>query len=581
MSFLDWLRRKHEDEPDADLIQDPQDKEEKAEEIHEPDDALLKDIWANREKYPWDMEAAEPFLPELRKKVDARETRREEAEERLKNPGAAAEGEDQGHPEKEAQGHSEEEVEGHPEEGAQESVAEGVVPVDAECEVYITDNQMTAFLCVFPPIGGGGEISADDILGTLKEKGITFGIDEEKVHSVAEGQRYNILFAVARGKPKTDGRDGAVVDHFPRGEDTGLKEDEHGNVDHKSLRRFHSVQAGGLICEITPPLEGVDGMDILGQVLKAVPGQAPVIPQGKNTVLNQEGTQLVAAQDGDVFFRSGVFCVENLLTITETVDNAVGNLDFNGNIRIQGDVKSGFEVDATGDIIVEGMVEGAVLKAGGDIVIAKGMNGNGQGTLEAGGQVKISFIENSHVTCHKDLHAATIINSHIVCGGSVYVNEGKGIIIGGSIEARDSVEAKRIGNQGGCENLITIGHAMKNEENLDYLRKQLKEDRNTWDKIKKNVTYLKSKETLPPNRVELLGQLQAQSALYEEKISAMAEKLERLENERPDFTRCRVRSEMIYPLTRISLDYARFTVRDTTAMCLVYYKEGELVLGTY
>ena len=209
------------------------------------------------------------------------------------------------------------------------------------------------------------------------------------------------------------------------------------------------------------------------------------------------------------------------------------------------------------------------------------MNGNGQGVLEARGNIKLSFMENTNVICHQDVYASTIINSNITCGGSVIVKEGKGILIGGSIVAGVSVEAKRIGNQSGCETVIKIGHAMQDEENLEYLRKQLKENRDTLDKIQKNINYLQGKPSLPADKQELLEKLQVQSVLYIDKIDVIAEKLEKLENERPDFSKCRVRSDIIYPTTKISLDYAKLTVRDTTAMCMVYYQDGELVMGSF
>lgn len=564
MSILDLFMRRGRNENDEQDGYEGQDEIKAERETRQaaetsqrkPVEKLLEDLWANREQYPDDMQAVEYFLPALRDRLEINETKRGAAEMFANAEQGGLMMDDNGWP-----------IE--------------IKAEDARCAVYVPSDKMTAFACIFPPIGEGQEISLEMIEEALKDNKVTYGIDEEKISGIAAEKKYGVLFAVARGLVRTNGEDGRVDDCFSRQEDVGLKEDARGNVDHKSLRRFQGVLAGDVICEITPPTEGEDGIDVTGKLLKAKPGVQPKIPQGKNTELSEDGTKLLATMDGDISFHNGLFNVDRLLTIDKSVDNAVGNLDFNGNIIIKGDVKSGFKVCATGDIIVRGMVAGAVLSAGGSIEIAKGMNGNGQGMLEARGDVKLTFMENANVICHHDVYASTIINSNITCGGSVIAKQGKGVIIGGSIVAGNSVEARRIGNQSGCETEIKIGQSMQDEDNLEYLRKELKLNKDTLDKILKNITYLKGKIELPISKKEILDKLQVQSILYVEKIDVISAKLEKLENERPDFSQCRVRSDIIYPTTHISLDYAKLTVRDTTAKCQVFYDDGELMMGTF
>lgn len=521
-----------------------------------PPEKLIQYIWEMREQYPSDMKLAEMILPSLRERLQTHEIKCKAAQILAEKAEGEELTDDKGKP-----------IE--------------IKPMDAKCMVYVPADKMTAFVCVFPPIGDGAEISPQGILDTLEQNKVTYGVDKDRALVMASDRAYGILFPIARGLPSVNGEDGTVTDHFSRQEDVGLKEDAHGNVDHKSLRRFHGVHAGDLICEITLPTEGEDGIDVTNKTLKAKAGRSPQIPQGKNTALSEDGLQLLATMDGDLSFHNGAFHVERLLKIKESVDNSVGNLDYNGDIVIQGDVKGGFEVSATGDIIVRGMVEGAVLRAGGNIEIAKGMNGNGQGLLKAKGDVKVTFMEHTTVVCDQNFYASTVINSNITCGESLFVKEGKGIIIGGSISAGKSVEAKRIGNQSGCENNIKLGQSLLEEDNLDFLSKELKENTDTLDKIQKNISFLMGKPQLPPDKEKLLEKLQIQSVLYVEKIDDLASKLEKLENARPDFSQCRVRCETIYPTTKISLDYAKFTVRDTSTMCMIYYQDGELVMGTF
>lgn len=564
MSILNWFKKKqeYEQEQKQEQEQKPEQAGEAGVQKHavetkvqeETVEDLLMGIWMDRKKYPDDMEAVKPFLRGIRQNLKNLEMKRKAAEllQMKKEWGQEIDGQ---------------EIQ--------------IPAADAECNVYLTSDKMIVFICVFPPIAGGEEIQYEQIKGALAKKDVKYGTDEEKICQIVEERSYGIVYAVARGKLCSHGKDGFVTDHYPREIDEGLKEDERGNVDHKSLRRFHSIQEGGLICEITPPTEGEDGIDVTGRELKAKSGKNPQIPQGRNTVLSEDGTQLLAAMDGDITFSSNGFCVDTMLTIEESVDNSVGNLDYNGNILIKGDVKSGFKVNATGDIIVQGSVGSAHLCAGGSIEILEGMNGNDQGTLRAYGDIKITFMESVNVVCYQDIYAATIVNSDIVCGGSVYATKGKGVIVGGLIKAMKIVEARRIGNQSGCENVIKLGHELSDEDDLETMQKELSTSVDTLDKINKNISYLMSKDAIPEHRKELLEKLEVQSVLYIQRIETLEEQIAEAENAKPDFSQCKVRSHIIYPTTKISLDYAKYTVRDTTPMCSIYYKDGELQMGTY
>lgn len=209
------------------------------------------------------------------------------------------------------------------------------------------------------------------------------------------------------------------------------------------------------------------------------------------------------------------------------------------------------------------------------------MNGNGQGTLEARGDVKITFMESVNVVCYQDIYAATIVNSDILCGGSIYATKGKGVVVGGSIKVKTAVEAKRIGNQSGSENKIRLGYELSDEDDLETMHKELEASRDTLDKIYKNIMYLKSQEAIPDHRKELLEKLEVQSVLYIQKIETLEGKIEEAENAKPDFSQCKVRSKIIYPMTKIYLDRAKYTVRETSPMCSIYYRDEELQMGTY
>lgn len=465
------------------------------------------------------------------------------------------------------------------EKAAQRTQAEG--PLDACAEVIVAPDRMTAYLYLFPAVGEGKDIGEDDILSSLEKAQVTTGIDTAILHQLCTQHPYYCIFPVARGSAPADGRDGYTREHFSRSQEIHLREDSKGNVDHRNLNIFQNIKAGEIICDIYPPEDGRDGTDVLGNVLPAQRGKEAFVPKGKNTRINKEGTALISDIDGDISYREGVFRVVSQLTISQDVDSSVGNLDFAGDILITGDICRGFTVKAGGDVTVYGMVENAMITAGENIDIKKGMNGSGSGTLRAGGNVSSRFLEHTLVMANGNVTAETIINSRITCGGSVLAVIGRGIIIGGTIRASQSVEARKIGTLSNNETAITIGSSVVEEENTGFLTSELEKARRTLDSISKNYRFLTNLPSIPDNKKELFETLTEQKKQYEKLVKELDEKLDTLLHAKPDYRKCHVKSDIIYGITEISLNSSKLIIRDATERCNIYFKENELVLGSF
>lgn len=199
------------------------------------------------------------------------------------------------------------------------------------------------------------------------------------------------------------------------------------------MNLIHNVKEGDVVCQITRPTDPEDGMNIYGQPVRGRQGAMPAIPQGKNITYNEDGTQLVAACEGNLTFRSGRFHVEKVFEVAGNVDNSIGNINFSGSVFIQGDVFEGYEVRAKGNITVMGMVEGAALIAGGDIQLQKGMRGMHCGVLEAGGDITAKFLEDCTIHAGSNIQAEYIINSQVACENNLTLVGRRGAFIGGKL----------------------------------------------------------------------------------------------------------------------------------------------------
>lgn len=157
----------------------------------------------------------------------------------------------------------------------------------------------------------------------------------------------------------------------------------------------------------------------------------------------------VSLIDGQVFV-SDLYEVEN-------VDNSTGNIEFEGSVQVNGNVCSGFSVIAQGNVIVNGVVEGAFIRADGDIVIARGMNGMSKGRLEAGGNIVAKFLENSNANAAGYISAESILHSKVMAGSEINVNGRRGNVTGGHVCAGYKVSAKNLGANLGASTVVEVG----------------------------------------------------------------------------------------------------------------------------
>jgi uncharacterized protein (DUF342 family) len=168
---------------------------------------------------------------------------------------------------------------------------------------------------------------------------------------------------------------------------------------------------------------------------------------GENVYLGNDGKTIYANMDGYIIYRNQKFHVIDIYHVNSNVGYATGNIKFNGSVVIEGDVRSGFRVEAEGDIFISGNVDAAyVYSQSGNINIGYGVIGMGKAKILAGGALTSGFIQDAAVGVRGDvLVKHYIINSAVSSGGDVLLMENEAMIRGGAISSGKSVVAKTIG----------------------------------------------------------------------------------------------------------------------------------------
>ena len=111
-----------------------------------------------------------------------------------------------------------------------------------------------------------------------------------------------------------------------------------------------------------------------------------------------------------------------------------------------------------GNIHIGGVIEaGSTVEAGGDLVVVKGILGDGTTTVQSQRSVFSKYIEHATICVRENIQTDCIINSQIYCDGEILVQSGRGSIMGGRIWAAQKVSARIVGSPSECKTAITLG----------------------------------------------------------------------------------------------------------------------------
>lgn len=443
------------------------------------------------------------------------------------------------------------------------------IEMDAQPVIHLSADKLSAWLMVFPPIGEGKDLDRETLDKALAETGIAFGVDEELLRRLPEERNpYFSLFALAKGKPAHNGKDGQIIEHFDRVVERKFEVDEHDRVDYASLHFFQSVEAGGVICEAVLPTPGEPGRTVLDQEVPAKDGKEAPLTKGQNTEISEDGTRLLATQAGHVEYMGKTFQVKAVLEIDDNVDYSTGNINYMGDVHIRGRVCSGFSVRAAGNITVDGVVESATVEAGGDLIVAKGIVGNTDSIVRADGSVFAKYLENSIVHARQNLQADCIVNSEVYSDGEIQVRSGRGIIVGGRIRAAKKVSAKVVGSKSESQTRIYLG----GEPCVEYERQELAAV------IEEAEAELEKLEKRPnsPDKVERMKRLQFDLSVNRIKLEQMDEELAKKQEEIENLGGCRLVADIAYPGLVLTICDIKARLKQVTSMCNARLSNGEI-----
>jgi uncharacterized protein (DUF342 family) len=197
---------------------------------------------------------------------------------------------------------------------------------------------------------------------------------------------------------------------------------------------------------------------------------------GKNILVEDNGTRLVAAASGRLCQSSSEISVEEEYVVKGDVNFRVGSINFKGVVEVRGDVLDNFDVTATKGLTVSGNIGVCSIVSDGDVTFC-GMDGQDKGRIVCGGTLRAHFIHDVEIECAGDVIVdVEIHNCTIKTLGRIVVD--KGAISGGSYIARGGIEAKKLGSASSVHTKLHAGVDYHDVELLEKLFASLNETQN-------------------------------------------------------------------------------------------------------
>ena len=320
-------------------------------------------------------------------------------------------------------------------------------------ELKVTPDQMTAY---FQLTGRRTGVTRSVIRNALEDRGIVKGIDEEVINMILRDQTGNKPVVIAQGRKSEPGPDGYYEYFFKTEISRQPKVLEDGSLDYKDIEWFEQVKRGQKLAIYHPAEEGPIGFNIFGTEFPTVKGKELNVLTGKGFYIDQDQVTYIANVDGVVELKGSKMEVSNLITLAD-VTAYMGDTRFDGNVHVTGTIGNGCTIVCKEDLIVDDFVEGAVLEAGGNVILRKGVNAQGKGHIKAGGNIEGSFFENANVKAGGNVKVSYALKSNIECDGTIEVSGRKGSLVGGVAFATHSIKVNEVGNEAGVKTFLKVG----------------------------------------------------------------------------------------------------------------------------
>lgn len=362
---------------------------------------------------------------------------------------------------------------------------------ETQATMRISDDCMEAYINI--PDTVQEKLTAAAITDILKEHDITFGLINDNIKKLADENIRNREICVARGRAPSNGTSGWYELFFKNSieNSTTIMPDEE--IDYTEVNTIDMVQAGSLLAKYHPAHIDIDGTTVTGIPVNGKHGEDLPALTGNGIRKDPDKGEYYATEDGYASYNNVTSSLNVCKVYTIRGDlSYYKSFEYDGTVHITGSVNNMAVIRATGDVIIDGFVQGAHIYAGQNVVIKGGVNSGEHGIIEAGGFVRGKFFENAIIKANGLVEGNYFLNCDIHTDDRLIARSKKSRIIGGNIVAAVGVEAVIIGNYLSNKTLVNIGDTIDIEKRIldlisrkTHVRDEMQQLNNGKEKLQK------------------------------------------------------------------------------------------------
>jgi len=461
---------------------------------------------------------------------------------------------------------------------------------DGEFVLTLSGDSMIAQLTLIAP-QGGKPVDEGQVFAALRDQGIVHGLLRQQIEAaLAIGHCENLT--IARGDLAIDGTSARFEPLFM---EQRSEADDKALIKYSDLSHLLLVHPGDRLMRRIAPMPSTDGADVKGQPVLAVaipdlsfaPDLQGVAPDSADQNL------LRATLAGQPMLVDRGVIVNPVIEVPD-VDLSTGNIDFEGTIRVSGDVKAGMRIKVAGDVIVSGSVEAAHIVAGGNVAVQGGVIGHADTHASAHalpsntariicqGSVQALFMEHVHV----EAGAAILIDRsawqcELIAKDEIIVGkEGAKVsqIIGGLSQASLLIKTSVLGASTGTKTQVQVGFDPFLDEQLQHKERLRQQKFDELDRVLKLIVYFEhnpKKATgdvgskVEATRVQVLGE-----------INALTEEIKQLSDQTELMDKGRVEAgKTIYYGVEVRVGQQVWQAPDDMGGAVIRIVDGKIIAG--
>lgn len=217
------------------------------------------------------------------------------------------------------------------------------------------------------------ELTEEDINFELLKNNIIFGVDKNAIKDIVKNKKKG-RYLIAKGLPPSPPRDAYIEYLFNNKQDLLSRYNSEEKINFKELNQIPSVEVGEVLAVKHPAKLGDKGIDVRGNFIEPELPKDVTIKVKDGVKVTEDGTKAIAMISGRPVLEGHKVKYLSVVPVyvhNGNVDLSSGNIRFDGDVIITGNITEGMSVVSKGNVVVYGDAVGSVIHARGCVKVKK------------------------------------------------------------------------------------------------------------------------------------------------------------------------------------------------------------------